>query len=327
MTKKRIFILITTFVLVAAMVLAVLFLPRSSTLVYNDLTALIEYENRMATTLKLQSLQQKGYGDNYEKEFLTSHIQITNLRKKIVGYAGDYKVAFDNYAFYSYNTLNQSLTSSLEIYTINTNISNQVPRTIQREITKLINLLRKDIALINQSITKVLDNQSSNLETPNEEQLLFNSYQNLQNHCRSLLATKSQLVLKVKELVVKYSFNNNFLDSTSTALSDCFTYSTRAAMKVSPLSENSYLHDSSLALDKIHDYQIGRNIFSKGISEREFLFGFRDLYYDYNDGLIQIFDLPHSVKQNVINDNNFTSSNIKADYYEQVRRVLVIVGI
>ncbi len=327
MSKRTIIILIVIVLVLVGVALAILFIPLPSISTYNTLSSAIEYEKRKGISVSLLDLQEKGYGENYEESFTSSHGAIINARKKIFGDNVSLKVTIDSFSFYSYFALDETLNDSLGFYVSNSIISKGASRSEQREIEKLINNLKENIDALNDSLNVVITRQSSNLDSENSINLLTSAYRILQSNYRKLLLSKSQLTLKLKQFVIKHSFNDNFMDTAYSALCDCYAYSINAAMSVAYESENGYLLDSSMVRDKIMDFEVGINIFTLEITERNFVLSFRDLYNNYNSGLENVFNLTHEIKSNVVNNNNFTNSFIRAEYQEKVRNVLVLIGI
>lgn len=325
--RRSVIISITMILLIVGTALAILFIPLPAVSTYNKLSSAIEYEKRKGISISLLDLQTKGYGKDYVENFNANHSGVVNARKKIFGDNVESRVIIDSFSFYSYYALDETINSSLGYYVSHAKVAKGATRSEQRKIEKGISALRKNIDALHSSLNVVLIRQSSNLDSENSISSLTSAYRTLQENFRRLLLSKAQLTLALKQFVIKHAFNNNFMDTAYNALSDCYAYSVQAAMLVSRESENGYLLDSSMVRDKIMDFEVGKNIFTLDIPERSFVLSFRDLYNNYNEGLENVFHLPHEIKSNVVNNNNFTNSFIRAEYQEKVRNILILLGI
>lgn len=326
-SRRTVIISIIIVLVLASSALAVIFIPMPAITTFNKLNTIVEYEQRKGISQSLLDLQTKGYGENFQENFNTSHLSIINARKKILGESVEGKVTIDAFSFYSYVTLSQALDNSLGYYIISSKIATGASRSEQREVEKITNELKRNIDIVDNNLKTVYDRQQALTDSDSGINALTTAYRTLQNNYRKLLLSKASLTLQLKKFVIKNAFNNNFMDTTYSVLNDCFAYAVKAAMSVTYESENGYLYDCSMVHDKIKDFNNGANIFTLEITERSFILSFKDLYNNYNTGLENMFYLPHEIKSNVVNNNNFTNSFIRAEYQQKVRNILVLIGI
>ena len=326
--ESKIIVSVVIVMLVAFSIVAILFIPLPDISTYNVAFSVADFKDSAGILYSLEELNEaNGYGENYSNSFdSVEHFQILNTRKKLFANNLNDKITVDRYTFYSYYALDKTLDTSLEYFISLSKMIKGASRAEQRNIESISYDLRNRIGSIVDDINKVHEIQIKNLESEEDIKALSNKYLELQDDYREALTKQANLVIELNKLINKCSFDGEYCETSYSILFNSFAYAIKSAMSVSFEEENGYLLDATLIADKIESYLAGNNIFV-GINERAFIFAYRDLYSEYYDGLEAMFNLPHDIKSNVVNYDDFANSNIKVEYQDKVRLVLTLIGI
>lgn len=314
--------------LVAFAIIAIIFIPLPQISTYNQAIGVADYKERMGILYEVEELQKLNkYGEEYANSFdNVNHNQILNSRKKMFGINGENAITVNGQTFYTYITLDKMLDTSLSYFTALSKSLEGTSRSEQRQVEKLASSFRITANNLVNQINDLKQNQKNNLESEDDIKMLTNKYVNVQNTYRNLIKTQANLIIKLNELVNKHSFNGEYVDTTYSVLLGSFAYAFKESMEMEFQAENGYLLDSSLIYDNIEKYVGGTNIFSS-VSEREFIYAYRNIYKNYIDGLEKMFKLTHDIKSNVVNRDDFANSDINVKFQKDVRIVLTQIGI
>jgi len=326
--ESKIIVSVIIIALIAFSVFAILFIPLPDISTYNVAFSVADFKDRAGIHYSLEELNEaKGYGEEYATLFNeVEHFQILNTRKKLFANDLNDKITVDRYTFYSYYALDKTLDKSLEYFVSLSKMLEGVSRAEQRNIENISYDLKAKIGSLVEDINKIHDSQKENLTTEDNIKELSNTYLAFQEDYRNVLKAEAELVIELNKLINNYTFDGEYCDTSYSILYNSFAYAVRAAMSVTFEEENGYLLDATLIADKISSYLNSEEIFT-ATDERAFIFAYRDLYKNYYDGLEAMFKLPHDIKSNVVNNDDFANSDIKVEYQDEVRLVLTLIGI
>ncbi len=313
--------------LIAFAIIAIIFIPLPAISTYNQALSVADYKERMGIIYEIEELEKLDkYGEEYSKSFNSvDHMQIINSRKKMFG-NGARAITVDGQTFYTYLTLDKMLDTSLNYFVALSKSIEGASRSEQRQVERLASSFKLGASNLVNAIADLKTSQKSNLESEDDIKMLSNKYVSVQNNYRELIKTQANLIIKLNELVNKHSFNGEYVDTTYSVLLSSFAYSFKESMEMEFQAENGYLLDSSLIYDNIEKYVGGTNIFT-AVSEREFIYSYRNIYKNYISGLEKMFKLTHNIKSNVVNRDDFANSDIKTEFQKDVRIVLTQIGI
>ncbi len=322
-------------IIIGVAVWLLFFSPKQDLSSYNKVLSTLDHTEKLNLYSDLETLRiNTGHGENYENTFHAQrHAEIIKTRKKLFGNTSTLDLIIeDTNQFYSYLFYDTMLTETLEQYLAYLRIAKSATREQQNRIDSLCESYLKNLNNLSKLISDVSKYQKNYVvpsgQTDNgvANTNLTNSYNNLRVQYRECLLSKTELIMFVREFVIKYSFSGDFNDIPLTILYDSFTMAVVQAMEMPKESENSYLHDATLIAKKFETFRNGGNIFTF-VTQNQFVNSYRNLYKNYYEGLEFTFSMSHNAKVEVVNNDDFANSAIREEYRADVKNLLTVYGI
>lgn len=317
------------------------FAPKQDLSIYEQSMIVLDYKQKLNSIDTMQSLNDaNGYGENYSHFFdATKHAEIISVRKKLFGETnGKITLTELNGSSYSgyiycYMSYDKVLEDYIKLYSTYLKNSSGADKSSQDELLELMNDYKDNYIQLNTMIATMKNVQANYMvaEGQSDNALynadLTNHYRNLQVLYRKSIKSQADLLIALRNYAIKYTFTNNFTDSGYTSIHDCMAFSISSAFNITYESENGYLVDATSVIDNCISFENGNlsSVFTSLITKQDFINAYRNVYYNYYEGLLQIFSLSHEIKNEVVNNNSFVNANIVVEYQSSVKSILTIL--
>lgn len=331
-TIKIILILAVVIAIIALSIFFIFFKKDTSLSVYKELSGVIDYKHRLNFDGGLYGLDEQGYGIDYKYDFeKNGFLEIDFLRRKLFEVDKDSKIEGGSVEsgflyYYGYSKYDEIIQDGLIYYssyaTLAKNAKSKDANLIKSEIERYTDDL---IILCNKAEEVKAAQKKFGIDgTGISESVMRKEYEELRYCYRNYLYSGAKLVIDLKDFVVVNSFNNNFVFDTQSVLLDFACSTILSAMSAELDQEINYLNDASILVDKYYDYMENSEISYGYVTEIIFIEAYADMYYNNKHDLDTLYSFTSFQKQDLLEDNNNVSSELKIEYVEKAK---IICGI
>ncbi len=302
--------------------------------VYHGVQDAMQYKYDLDFDEDLYGLSVLGYNEGTQEFTEAEYPSIYIIREKLFQSDSSSKLVGGTeqsglFYYYGYVKYEEIIVQGIRFYSNYAVLADKASKMYANQVCSKIDSYTASIEKLWDSAKslKTVQNVFGKEDSEVTEEMILEQYQDLRDLYRNHLKTSSDLLINLRDFVIKESFDGVYSFDTVAMLYDSVAHTVYTAMTNKQEQEINYLHDATIYVD-LYEAYVSSNAIDYGFADEvDYLTAYTNMYTNNREDYNKLFEFTHFQKQELVRGDNDISAQIKVGYVDYARIIISILGL